>query len=270
MDPAAKSHSRMDVRRAHLVTTTCISRDGRSLTCGHTHAYFSYPHADAETLWQTTVTRNPQSWMAYNNFSKLKLEQGWYGYALLYSQLAAMLKPDDAIVNNNLGQALRANQQLDQAIVSFKKASAIRPEVASFHGDLANALEEAGKVREAVSQYELALGIEPSDVRLSNNLAWTLATNRDPTIRNGSKAVKYAEIAVKLAGGAEPTTTATLAAAYAEAGRFAEAVTTAERAHSLALSLHGERQAAQIAGLQQLYLRRPAVSCRVEGVLGLG
>jgi tetratricopeptide (TPR) repeat protein len=126
-------------------------------------------------------------------------------------------------------------------------------EVASFHGDLANALEEQGKIKEALYQYELALAIEPSDPRLSNNLAWTLATTKDPALRNGPKAVKFAEKAVSLTGGTDPTTTATLAAAYAEAGRFNEAVTTAEKAHSLALRINDGRQAAWILSLQALY-----------------
>lgn len=210
-------------------------------------------YSDVETLWRRTVTNNPRSFMAYNNLGKVKLDQGWIGEALLYFQVAVMLKPDYAEANNNLGNALRANGRVEEAIVYFRKSTAFRPSVAAFHGDLANTLAEAGHLREAVSQYELALAINPADVRLSNNLAWILSTSSDSAVRNGSRAVELAGKAVKLSGGNDPVTTSTLAAAYAETGRYAEAVATAEKAHALALRAQMTDQAAWIAGLLEIY-----------------
>jgi len=67
-----------------------------------------------------------------------------------------------------------------------------------------------------------------------NNLAWLRATLADDTLRNGPEAVECAERACKLTGFKEPIFLGTLAAAYAEAGRFKEAVTTAEQARDLA------------------------------------
>ena len=219
-------------------------------------------YADAETLWQSTVSKNSRSWMAYNNFAKLKLDQRSIDDALLYSKVAVMLKPDSAATNNNLGQALHASLRLDEAIESFRKASAIRPDVSSFHGDLANALEEAGRLKEAIPEYELALAINPADIRLSNNLAWTLATSPDPALRDGPRAVKLAERAVNLAAGNDVAmteiTTLTLSTAYAEVGRFDEAVETAEKARMLALNLQHTQEANWIAGLLEIYrTRRP-------------
>ena len=66
------------------------------------------------------------------------------------------------------------------------------------------------------------------------NLAWVLATAPEADIRNGAKAVALAERAVHLPGGENPMVLRTLAAAYAESGRFAEAAQTAERAVELA------------------------------------
>lgn len=69
-----------------------------------------------------------------------------------------------------------------------------------------------------------------------NNLAWTRATNRNPRFRNGAEAVALAEQAVRLTGGRAPNSLDTLAAAYAEARRFPEAIHTAERAITLAIA----------------------------------
>jgi Flp pilus assembly protein TadD len=65
------------------------------------------------------------------------------------------------------------------------------------------------------------------------NLAWVLATCPDASLRDGNRAVKLAEQARTLAGTESPQLLDTLAAAYAEAGRFPEAVETARRALDL-------------------------------------
>ena len=67
-----------------------------------------------------------------------------------------------------------------------------------------------------------------------NQAAWLMATSSDASLRNGADAVELARRAVQLVGEREPTTLDTLAAAYAEAGRFPEAVATARKAIELA------------------------------------
>jgi spermidine synthase len=66
------------------------------------------------------------------------------------------------------------------------------------------------------------------------NLAWLLATDPDATNRNGAEAVRLAERACALTERQTPALVGTLAAAYAEAGRFGEAVATAQEACALA------------------------------------
>jgi lipopolysaccharide biosynthesis regulator YciM len=80
------------------------------------------------------------------------------------------------------------------------------------------------------------LEVDADDVEARNNLAWVLATCSDPGVRNGLKAVAIAERADALTASKSPVVCATLAAAYAETGRFADAVKTAQRALQLALS----------------------------------
>jgi len=76
-----------------------------------------------------------------------------------------------------------------------------------------------------------------------NNLAWTLATHADAQIRNGAEALRLAESVVKKQG-QMPTYLDTLAVAYAEVGRFPEAVATAKKAVQIATS-QGDTQMAQ-------------------------
>ncbi len=67
-----------------------------------------------------------------------------------------------------------------------------------------------------------------------NDTAWMLATNPNASIRNGAEAMDLARRAVQLSAGRDPAILGTLAAAYAEAGRFPEAVETARKAAELA------------------------------------
>ena len=91
-----------------------------------------------------------------------------------------------------------------------------------------------GQAKEANTQYRTALGIDPNDTEALNNMAWILATWPDALTRDGSKAVELAERADSLTRGTSPIASATLAAAYAEVGRFDEAIKTGQRAVQLA------------------------------------
>jgi len=110
----------------------------------------------------------------------------------------------------------------------------LAPNLAEAHNNLANALLQKGRLAEAVAQYQAAVEALPGNPYLLNNLAWVLATCPQASIRNGARAVELAQQAERLSGGKDPSILGTLAAAYAEAGRFPEAVATAQRTLELA------------------------------------
>jgi protein O-mannosyl-transferase len=88
--------------------------------------------------------------------------------------------------------------------------------------------------REAAIHYQTALDIAPHSILPLNNLAWLRATCPDSSLRDGAEAVVLAREADQLSGGENITFIRTLAAAYAESGRFNEAIETAQRAAQLA------------------------------------
>ena len=90
-----------------------------------------------------------------------------------------------------------------------------------------------GQFDEALAQYQTVLKIDPNDVQALNNIAWLRATHPDPKFRDGVQAMILARRAVELTPD-NPEILDTLAAAYAEAGRFPEAVETARKALDLA------------------------------------
>ena len=125
------------------------------------------------------------------------------------------------------------NGMLANAIFHYQKAVELAPNYAKAHGNLGNALLDEGRTREAIAAFETALTIRPDYQIILNNLAWVLATNPDPSLRDGPRAVVLAGEASKAADGKNPLFLRTLAAAYAEAGRFPDAVQTAQSALEL-------------------------------------
>ena len=88
---------------------------------------------------------------------------------------------------------------------------------------------------DAIHHYRRVLELDTNSVIALNNLAWLLATASDPGLRNGKEAVRLAERACQLTQNKNAALGYTLAAAYAEAGRFADAVATAQKAREVAL-----------------------------------
>jgi tetratricopeptide (TPR) repeat protein len=113
----------------------------------------------------------------------------------------------------------------------------IEPCTAELELQSALASAESGNVAGAMQHYQAALESEPDLPIALNNLAWILAANSDASLRNGTEALKYARRACELTNFRTTVLVGTLAAAYAEAGQFPEAVATAEMACHLASGL---------------------------------
>ena len=74
----------------------------------------------------------------------------------------------------------------------------------------------------------------PKDLDALNNIAWIRATHADARHRNGAEAVKLAETARDASTEDDAVLFSTLAAAYAEVGRFGDAISACEHAIDLA------------------------------------
>ncbi len=172
--------------------------------------------------------------VAHSNLAKILVKQGRSDEAISEYQEAIEADPDCADAHNDLGVIWANRGRFDAAIVEFRKALAIKPNLVKAHVNLAQAFGQQGNVADAMSHWREAVRLQPENLLAVNQLAWAMATGPEPSLRNGPAAAELAQWAVKLSRGLEPIPLATLAAAYAETGRFAEAVQVAERAISLA------------------------------------
>ncbi len=176
-------------------------------------------YADGETLWRDTVAKNPGAWVAYYN----------------------------------LGLNLERAGKMDDAIAQYEHALQTKPNFAEAHYCLAHALEKTGVYRDVVAHYELALRFKPDYPKALNNLAWLLATREPAGSTDPGRAVALAERACKLSDPPVATYLDTLAAAYAAAGRFGDAVITAQKAVELARAGDEPDTVGKIESRLQLY-----------------
>jgi tetratricopeptide (TPR) repeat protein len=150
--------------------------------------------------------------------------------AMVHFEQAIKLQPDYAEAYYNRGNVLYAKGRIDEAITDFEKTLQIQPNDADAHTGLGNALLRKGALKQAIAHYHEAMVLAPQDPHSRSNLAWVLATSSDASIRDGAKAVELAQQAVSLSGGREPLFLRALAAAYAETGRFSDAITLTQQA----------------------------------------
>ncbi len=221
---------------------------------------------EAVVEFQKAVAINPDFADAHNNLGRYFLQKGRLDEAIIEYQTAIKIRPDHADTHNDLSYALIQKREVDAAIVQAREALQIQPGFAQAHGNLGLALVQKGQVDEGIVELQKALAIQPSLVEAQNDLAqvaWIMATAPNPSARNGIKAVELSWQTDRLSGGKNPMMAATLAAAYAEAGQFPEAITTARRAVELAGS---QTNAAMSADFQaQLKLYQAGSPFRVTG-----
>ncbi|MBW8865442.1 MAG: tetratricopeptide repeat protein, partial [Verrucomicrobia bacterium] len=219
-------------------------------------AAYSYP-------WQV------DTFPIHRNLGCVLLMQDRAAEAGVQFQAALKMKPDDALSYKYLGDALIEQGKPDDAEQKYTCALGLMPDnpallhqietsktlvtllaevktnsTADIHGRIGAILASKGKFSRAVEQYAVALELAPDSAGILNNLAWLLATCPQEKIRNGQLAVKYARHACDLAQSGNTTLLGTLAAAYAEAGMFDDAIATAQKACDLAAQ-NGEIQLLQ-------------------------
>ena len=133
-------------------------------------------------------------------------------------------------VHHELASALASQGNAEEAIVHHDAAHRLMPDDLDVLEDLVGALLGKQRVGEAVDVLEAGIRRTPDSARLASALAWLRATSADGRWRDGGEAVRLAERARALSGDLDADALDILAAAYAEAGRFTDAVRTAREA----------------------------------------
>ena len=220
---------------------------------------------DSETLFRHALAVTTNNDVAENNLGIVFLRQGKLDEAISLLQSATDLRPDNSPAHENLAKALLQKGQVADALVHYRKLFELQPDNMEVHNIVGTVLVQQGRVQEGVEEWQKVLSVEPDNGNATSNLAWVFATSPDQSIRNGAKAVQLAEQAVRISGGRIAILCRTLAAAYAENGRFVDAIQTAQRGIELANSQGNSSLATELQANIALYqeqqpLRDPSLT----------
>lgn len=230
--------------------------------------------ASQERMWRDTLAKNPEAFLAHNNLGMLLGMQGRFDEAIRHFDAALRISPDYALAHFNWAKAMAAQNRPEEAIRHFAEGLAVephnqqarrsygrilldlgRPQPAAeqfraildrdpANPDARTAMAEAqyqvgtqriseGRVRDAIAAFREAMRLGPQWPPASA-LAWIYATSADPGIRNADEAIRLAQLACEETKYSNALLLDTLAAAYAEGGRFPEAISTGEKAFETA------------------------------------
>ncbi|NQT17002.1 MAG: tetratricopeptide repeat protein, partial [Planctomycetes bacterium] len=236
--------------------------------------------AGAVRTYRKALEINPNNAAVHTNIGISLMQQGNLEEARKHLGRAIELKPDHATAHCNLGIVLRQQDKLEEAAECFREALRADVEYSPAHLHLGALLLASGEFEEATTRLSEAVRLEPDDPYASFNLAMAFtrtgqpdraadqlgrtleespdflpalvslalvrATSPDDSLRDGREAVELATRACVLTRNEHPEALHALAAAYAEAGRFPEAIATAETAVRLARSVGNEGLAAAL------------------------
>jgi tetratricopeptide (TPR) repeat protein len=208
-----------------LVALAGVAGGLAMLTADRNRDYWS-----EERIWRDTVDKRPDNPRARLNYGVLLGAERRYSEAEVQLREALRLKEPVAKAHLNLGSILCAQQRFDEGVPHLERAIALAPELSTAHRNLGEAYGALGRRAQAARHFALAVEGEPDNVFLLNRLGWLLATSPEDGVRDAAGAVEAGERAVRLTSRQDPVSLDTLAAAYAEAGRFADAVATAREA----------------------------------------
>jgi tetratricopeptide (TPR) repeat protein len=226
----------------------------------------SHMYSDPIALYQTTIDRNPNAWMAYNNLGTvLDKDPKKTAEALEHFEVALRMRPNDEFPNCNVGSCLRRLGRVAESVPYLERAIQIEPRYMEAHYELGLALSAMKQWEPAAERFIAALALQPKDPSvIHNNLGVALANlgRLDDAIAQFRDAArlnpKYSEAYLSLGkallargeaqnaiGPLEQAVTLKpdslealreLTTAYATAGRSAEAIATAEKELSVAQS----------------------------------
>lgn len=247
-------------------------------------------------LMTDAISKNPAAWGARNDLGVILAESGDYSNAITQFDASIKSKPDNTEARLNLAYALVLQRKPAEAAAQYQKILKLNPHDPAANKMYARLLELQGRNADAIQHFQISAIFNPdagtltematldyaagnwrrvvADLKWSlevkpdaasqltalNNLAWVLATCPDASVRNGNEAIHYATQACRLTKFSQAGLMNTLGAAYAEAGRFPDAIATAETAAKLATESGDTQSETSIRRLLSLY--RAGKPCR--------
>jgi Flp pilus assembly protein TadD len=173
-------------------------------------------------------------------FATLLVRENEFAEAVPQFRIALEEKPNDVRLLEGLAIALERLSRDDEACGVYERIARLEPGRLGIYSRWSVLLHRLGRPAEAIEILRRGRSVLPEDPYLANNLAFRLATSPERDLRDGEEAVRLAELANELSNGKHVNFLNTLAAAYACAGRFQDAIATSRQALELARESNDE------------------------------
>jgi tetratricopeptide (TPR) repeat protein len=205
---------------------------------------------------ETAAKLLPYSKDVCNNLGVVLAHLGKASDAEKYFHLVLRFDPNYADAYYNLGHLYFQQGKLDEALDCYHRAVTLRRNAAGYHASLALALSDRGQSELAAAEYQEALRLDPQWPEITYRTAWNQATHPKAGLRNGPMALQLARQLCAATGNSQARYLDTLAAAYAELGRFDDALKAAHQALGLASAAKDNVLAKEIQNRLAEYERR--------------
>jgi protein O-mannosyl-transferase len=136
-------------------------------------------YRDIETLWRTTIARNPNCWMAYSNLGSFLFGRGNVDEAIRDFRKALELWPNQSKDHNNLGKALVQRGRIAEAMDHFQTALRISPDDPDAETNIGAALLQQGDADGAISHLQRVVEKWPRHAQAHVNLGNALLQKRE-------------------------------------------------------------------------------------------
>jgi len=177
------------------------------------------------------IVESPGDPQGYVRRARIYMMLGQYDEAIEDSSQAVQLSPNLLPAYFQMARAYKLDGMYDQAISTYNRVLELNPRLPNAYVNRGQAYKLAGDAKgdasdyqQAIADYHAALALNGSFANAYNNLAWLEATCADSTYRNGKDAIINAQRACQLTRYRGRAQLDTLAAAYANAGDYTNAV----------------------------------------------
>jgi tetratricopeptide (TPR) repeat protein len=213
---------------------------------------------EARAHFTAAIRDNPIHVKARCALGHILSDEGNYADAAAEYEAALSVAPNLAKAHFGLAEVLLKQRDFDGAMEHYSLALKADPNIAQAHYQLAALFSVKQDMPSTISHLQEAVRLNPDFVLALNNLGWIRATEANPKMRDGLEATRLAMRAVALTGRNNPNTLDTLAAAYAESGKFEYAVGTAQCAIQTASAMGQTNLVAEIGSRLKLYQSQQA------------
>jgi tetratricopeptide (TPR) repeat protein len=205
------------------------------------------------TLFGYALKVTENNVVAESGLGSALFKAGRYNEAVPYLTKAIRISPTHFNARNNLGMVFLKLGKLNEAIACFDELIKQKQDSSIVYVNLALVYYKQGRYDLAMQNCAKAEQLKPNDIESLNNMAWLFATIGDASARDANKAIVYARRACELSAYNDADNLDTLAVAYAAAGKFNDAIMTAEKALNVAKAAGQQNTAREIQNRLELY-----------------